>query len=90
MISREERLKLWDELERRLSSLVASLATLDDKDRDSVLHFVEHREYGLALEDLCAALKERGAPLLPEHKREIQLLAEKMKLKLDASGKPQI
>ena len=81
MRSREEH---WRELEQRLSSLIDFLESqIDRRYLDELRHFVEHREFGVALEELTGLVAGRAILLRPEQDQEIERLAIVMRLDLD-------
>jgi hypothetical protein len=83
MSSRQE---LWKELERRITSLIDALAPwLKEDDLVLLRDFVENREYGVALEWLASIVSDRGIALGADQAREVEALAEEMKLDLAAS-----
>jgi hypothetical protein len=48
----------WAKLESGLVTLLEGLPSLPTEDRASVLHYIDHNEYGLAFEELCSCLKQ--------------------------------
>jgi hypothetical protein len=80
-MERELKLRLWDELERSLTSLVESMSSnLGKRDLDLLTDFIENREYGVALQWLDATVIEHSIELSPAQETEIQRLAEVCKL----------
>ncbi len=77
--------RLWDELEAALTSLLEDLqATADVKIILDVRHYVEHREYGLALETLYYGARASKCALTHEQDAKCQDLARRMGITLPA------
>jgi hypothetical protein len=54
----------------------------DDKNREILIEFIENREFGVALEWLCAIIMERDMEVSDQQKVEIRRLADLMKIDL--------
>jgi hypothetical protein len=56
-----------DELARQLEGLLRELSpSLTEFDIESIRDLIEHNEIGVAFEDFCTQLNERGAVCSPE------------------------
>lgn len=72
------------EIERRMRFLVTSLkGVLSDKETNEVLHFIDHGEYGVALENLKFICDNKPKPLNAEIMNEMFALANLMEIKLN-------
>jgi hypothetical protein len=71
----------WAKVEAALKTLLPSLSTLTEEERAQVLHYVDHNEHGLALEELCFALRAREAAIAPSQSEAIVELQTMMKLR---------
>ena len=81
MSARDE---LRDELQRSLTALITSIASteIDRHNRDLLADLVENSEFGVALEWLHALIVERNIQLSSGQERELQSLAQRMKIDL--------
>jgi hypothetical protein len=78
-----DRNKLWEHLETSLSRLLDSLAPkLDGRNLGLLRDFVDHREYGVALEGLHSVLTATSIPISPEQREEMHRLAKTMGISL--------
>ena len=76
--------QLWQHLAASLSTLVDSLAPkLDERNLSLLRDFIDHREYGVALEWLASLIKTRSIQISSEQQQEIHRLAKTMGLSLD-------
>jgi hypothetical protein len=71
----------WAKVEAALRTLLADLPTLTDEERTQVQHYIDHNEFGLALEDLCFAIKVKGAAITPSRYEAILSLQTMMKMR---------
>ena len=70
---------LWSQLETELRALLASMNDfMPAKDAKMVGEFIEHREYGLALETMDLSAKEEKIARSPEQMRQFEHLAKLM------------
>jgi len=74
----------FTEIEHRMRLLVASLTgILSEKERSEAIHFIEHGEYGLALENLKYAYDKNANLPTKEVLGEMLDLSRKMQMKLN-------
>lgn len=84
-LTKAELHRLWDELEAALNALLNDLqSTLDAQIIQDSLHYVEHREYGLALETLHYRARGSKCALTEEQEAKCQDLARRMDIVLPA------
>jgi len=73
----------WPHLRNALSRLVEELSEkLDEKNRTTILDFIENNEFGVALEWLWSLVAEHSIRLTAKQRSEIQRLASDMKIAL--------
>lgn len=71
----------FTEIEQRMRSLVASLkGILSGKEMDEILHFIEHGEYGVALESLKYVYDKNANPPASGILSEMDDLSRMMKM----------
>jgi hypothetical protein len=71
----------YQQLERDLLAILDSLhGTLTESESEQVRHFVEHGEYGVALETLSGIIGEEGKRISFEAYGQIHGLGERMEM----------
>ena len=71
----------YQQLERDLLAILDSIhETLTESESEEVRHFVEHGEYGVALETLCGVIEEEGKRISFEAYEQIHGLGERMEM----------
>jgi hypothetical protein len=70
----------FQRLDDGISRLLEGLPQLPAKDRDTIRHYSDHDEYGLALEFLTCAVTEHCIPLRNDQASEIDRLSKLMGL----------
>lgn len=71
----------YEELRGRLVGVLVLVADrLDARAAEYVTDFLDHAEYGLALETMTDALAEAEAPLTPDERQMILSVAHRMEL----------
>jgi hypothetical protein len=84
-LSKAELHRLWAELEAALNGLLNDLqSTLDAEIVRDSRHYLEHREYGLALETLYYGARASKHALTREQDDKCQDLARRMAITLAA------
>jgi len=84
-LSKAELHRLWAELEAGLNALLDDLqSTLDAQVIQDSRHYVEHREYGLALETLYYGARAAKCVLTREQEVKCRNLARQMAITLSA------
>lgn len=74
----------FNDIEQRMRSLVASLKdALPEKGMNEALHFIEHGEYGMALEELKFVYDENTKSPSNEVLAEMFELAKAVEMKLE-------
>ena len=66
--------------EKKIIALAKKIKGLSARDKDSIIEFAIHREWGLALDTLCFQLYEYEVPITPEEFKEIKSLSEAIKI----------
>jgi len=73
--------ELWELIEGKLSSLLAnSSPPLEKAALSEMQHYIDHREYGLALEEYVGAIETSGAVVSDDTLRAVGELARLMKM----------
>jgi hypothetical protein len=62
----------------KLKSIVKALEGLPQKDRVTVLELLDHREWGVALEHLCATICEENVPISDSILQQIKEVSQQM------------
>jgi hypothetical protein len=71
----------YQQLERDLLAILDSIhETLTESESEEVRHFVEHGEYGVALETLSGIIEEEGKRISFEAYEQIHGLGERMEM----------
>lgn len=84
-LTKAELHRLWGELEAALNALLDDLqSTLDAQIIRDSRHYLEHREYGLALETLYYGARASKRALTREQDAKCQDLARRMAITLAA------
>lgn len=80
-LSIEERHAHWSETERQMRALMRALGgVLTQAEIELIDDFVDHNEFGLALETVFDDLVEEPRRITPEAVQAVQQLASRMKL----------
>jgi hypothetical protein len=80
-MNRDALLRHWENLEQQFAVLLDRLANIaPDLDVRGVQHYLDHNEFGLALEQLGWVLVERHAPIPISIVQSIEELARRMTL----------
>ena len=53
----------WEKLESSLRALLEGFPSLPTEQRGSVLHYIDHNEFGLAFEELCSCIQQGRLPI---------------------------
>lgn len=78
-----DRAELWHHLEESLTNLVDSMSIqISSRNRELLTHFIENREFGVALEWLHSLTVESNLRPSASQTLEIQRLAELMEIDL--------
>lgn len=51
------------ELNNLLKEIVKNITNLPLKDKKNILEFIEHEEWGIALETICSVIEQQGIPV---------------------------
>lgn len=71
----------YNRLEQLLSELLKSLdEMLSKSEKQEVIDFIQHGEYGIALETLCVILKEKDKNVKDHNLKQIRDLQEIMQI----------
>ena len=67
-------------MEQRIREIVNSISGLPEKDRDNILEFLFHNEWGVVLETLCAVIIEENILITQDVYNAIKNAGEDMKM----------
>jgi len=67
--------QLWFALDARLSALLQNLPWMPQADRDAIRDYIDHNEFGLALELLINTVADLGQSLPDDQHLEVAELA---------------
>ena len=77
----------YDLLEKLFAELFSEIGcSLNVSESGDVKGFIDHGEYGLALEDLCEILRETKTPISKKVLKLIETLGKKMDLEEETWG----